>query len=171
MTFGDLVPWGRGDRSNRLQRREPEWPGSSELSPFLKLHTEMNRLFEDAFRGFDAPSVWGGAWPSMEVKETDKGYRVSVELPGMDEKDVDVSYADGVLIVRGEKREETEDRDRKVTERRYGRFERRLALPDADQAGASATFDRGLLTIELPRSAQAEERVKRIPINPAETKH
>lgn len=169
MTFGDLVPWARADRSSRLQRREPDWAGSTELSPFFRLHSEMNQLFEDALRAFGTPTA--APWPSMEVRETDAGYRVSLELPGMDEKDIEVSYADGMLVVRGEKRTETEDRERTVTERRYGRFERRVALPDAEHARANATFDRGVLTIDVPRAAEAEPQARRIPINAGDTRH
>jgi HSP20 family protein len=169
MTFGDLVPWGRGDRSPRALRRSG-WAGSGEMSPLFQLQNEMNRLFDDVFRGFDAPMA-GGAWPSMEVRETEDGYRVSVELPGMDEKDIDVSFAEGMLVVRGEKRSELETADRSATERRYGRFERRIALRDADHARASASFDKGVLTIDLPRAAEAEQRVKRIPINAGNIRH
>jgi HSP20 family protein len=169
MTLGELVPWGRKDRNLALQDRDTNW-ASQEVSPFLRLHEEMNRLFDDVFRGFGAPSVWNAQWPSLEVEETDNGYRVSADLPGMDEKDVEVSIADGVLTIRGEKKSQTEDRKRRVSERYYGRFERRLALGDVDEEKISANFSRGVLTIELPRSAQAQDRVRRIPIN-GNTRH
>lgn len=130
----------------------------------------MNRLFDDAFRGFAAPAAWNSQWPSLEVEETDTGYRITAELPGLDEKDVEVAFSDGVLTLRGEKRAETKDKGRHVTERYYGRFERQIALGDVDDTKATATFNKGVLTIELPRSAQAQDRVRRIPIN-ANTKH
>lgn len=171
MTLGDLVPWGRRDRSLAAQDREPAWSGSSELSPFVRLHHEMNRLFDDVFRGFDAPAAWNRQWPSLEVQETDGGYRVTAELPGMDEKDVEVRFEDGVLIISGEKRTETENRDRTVSERFYGRFERRLPVGDVDDAQAKARFDKGVLTIDLPKSTRAQDRVKRIPINDDSTRH
>lgn len=170
MTLGELVPWGRKDRNLALRDRESGWTGSSELSPFLRLHQEMNRLFDDAFRGFGAPAAWNSPWPSLEVEETDAGYRVTAELPGLDEKDVEISFSEGVLTLRGEKRSETKDKGRQVSERYYGRFERQIALGDIDDAKARATFDKGLLTIELPRSIQAEDRVRRIPIN-GSTRH
>src|SRR5437868_2094257 len=75
MTISDLVPWARRDRSSDLRMREPERGGSSELTPFFRLHDEMNRLFEDAFRAFDAPAAHG-PWPSVEMQETDDGYRI-----------------------------------------------------------------------------------------------
>ena len=170
MTLGELVPWGRKDRNLALRDRESDWAGGGELSPFLRLHQEMNRLFDDAFRGFAAPAAWSGQWPSLEVEETDTGYRITAELPGLDEKDVEVSFSDGVLTLRGEKRSETKDKGRHVSERYYGRFERQIALGDVDDTKATATFNKGVLTIELPRSAQAQDRVRRIPIN-GKTKH
>ncbi|HYE46269.1 MAG TPA: Hsp20/alpha crystallin family protein [Caulobacter sp.] len=165
MSLGELVPWGRKDRNLALQDRDRGWSGTSEVSPFLRLHQEMNRLFDDVFRGFDAPAMWNSQWPTMEVEETDSGYRITAELPGMDEKDIDISFRDGVLTLRGEKRSESQDKGRRVSERYYGRFERRITLGDVDDAQARASFDKGVLTIDMPRSAQAEERVRRIPIN------
>src|ERR1700751_2148086 len=123
MTMRDLVPWSRG-RDVTVRRGED--------SPFLTLHREMNRLFDDAFRGFDlAPfgsdrffdRVGGNNWPSVEVSETDKEIKVTAELPGLDEKDVKIDLANGVLTIAGEKRTETEDKDRRFSERSYGRFE------------------------------------------------
>jgi HSP20 family protein len=137
----------------------------------MRLHHEMNRLFEDAFRGFDAPALWNRQWPSMEVQETEQGLRVTAELPGLEEKDVEVSFNDGVLTIRGEKRSQAEDQNRMVTERYYGRFERRLAVGDVDDAMAQARFKNGVLTIDLPRAAEAQDRIKRIPINNGEVKH
>src|SRR3954471_6486658 len=69
------------------------------------------------------------AWPSVEVVQSDKDIRVSAELPGLDEKDVEVLVDDDVLTIRGEKRAETEDKERRFTERTYGRFERVIPLP------------------------------------------
>ena len=164
MNLGDLVPWNRRERGLAPRDRGDAWEAAT-FSPMMRLHQEMNRLFEDAFRGFDTPALWGRQWPSVEVQETDNGYRVTAELPGLEEKDVDVSFQDGVLTIRGEKRAETENRDRTVSERYYGRFERRLELPDIDDSKAHATFRNGVLTIDLPRVAEAQERIKRIPIN------
>lgn len=165
MTLGDLVPWGRKDRSLAPQDREMAYPASAEFSPFLRLHQEVNRLFDDVFRSFSAPSIASGAWPTLEVQELDDGYRVVAELPGLDERDVDISFQDGVLIIRGEKRSDIPSRGRTFTERHYGRFERRIALGDVDEEKADATFDRGVLTVMLPKSAAAQQRVRRIPIN------
>jgi HSP20 family protein len=137
------------------------------------LHREMNRLFDDVFRGFDMPGFWGhhGAWPHIEVEDSDAEYRVSAELPGLEEKDVEVLVQDGVLILRGEKRAETEDRSRAFSERIYGRFERRLALEGIDEDRVQAKFRNGVLTVTAPKTARSRERVKRIAINQAATTH
>ena len=132
----------------------------------------MDRLFDDFFRVPMLGSGLAGAmtWPSLEVKETDEEVRVTAELPGMSEKDVELSVQDGMLTISGEKKSEQQDRDRGWSERSYGRFERRIALPDgADENKCEASFRDGLLTIRMPKSAEAS-RARRIPIN-AGTRH
>jgi HSP20 family protein len=113
-------------------------------------------------------------WPQVEIVETDKDIRVSAELPGLDGKDVEVLMHDGVLTIRGEKKSEVEDKERTFSERIYGRFERRIPLGEAvEEDKIDASFRSGVLTVILPKSAQASTQVKRIPINRAgeETKH
>jgi HSP20 family protein len=169
MNVRDLVPWSRPDNRDR------NLPASQEAaaSPFFTLHREMNRLFDDVFRGFDTPSLWSGwgSWPQIEVQDADHEYRVTAELPGLEEKDVEVLFEDGVLILRGEKRAETEDRARAFSERVYGRFERRVALGDIDEDRIQARFRNGILTVTAPKSEQRQSRVKRIPIGAAATRH
>ena len=91
---------------------------------------QMNRLFDDVFRGFDnsGPCRGRGAWPSVDVAETEKEYRVTAELPGLEERDVEVLLQDGLLTVRGEKKLATEAKNRSYSERFYGRFERQITL-------------------------------------------
>ena len=167
MNVRDLVPWNRNADRNRSVL-----PAPSE-HPVLSLHREMNRLFDDIFRGFDTPALWGGryAWPQIEVEDAEAEYRVSAELPGLDEKDVEVLVEDGVLILRGEKRAESEDRSRAFSERVYGRFERRLALDGIDEDRIQAKFRNGVLTVTAPKSAQSRGRAKRIAINQSTTTH
>ena len=133
MAMRDLIPWNRGGDVS-VRRGEDH--------PFLTLHREMNRLFDDAFRSFDLTPfssdrffdrVGGTNWPSVEVRETDKEIKVTAELPGLDENDVHVELANGALVIAGEKRTETEDKDRRFSERSYGRFERRIAVEDVDE--------------------------------------
>src|SRR3954465_12401063 len=169
MALRDLITWGR-DQSSVPSRR------GEEVSPFLTLHREMNRLFDDVFNNFGALSLLGRmpAWPSVEVVQSDKDIRVSAELPGLDEKDVEGLVDDDVLTIRGEKRAETEDKERRFTERYYGRFERVIPLPFAvEEDKAEASFNNGVLTVTLPRSAKAEDRAKRIAISgkAEDTKH
>ncbi len=164
MAVRDLIPWSRG-RDVSVRRGEP--------NPVLTLHREMNRLFDEVFRGFDLAPFGSdrfldrleGSWPSVEVSETDKEIKVTAELPGLDEKDVHLQLANGVLAIAGEKKTETEDNDRLFSERYYGRFERRIPVDDVDEDKISAAFKNGVLTVTLPKVAQAQARVKRIAIN------
>jgi HSP20 family protein len=163
MSVRDLVPWNRG-RDVTVRREEAD--------PFLALHREMNRLFDDVFRGFDlAPFGFDRGfdrmigWPNIEVSDTDKEMKVTAELPGLEEKDVDLELANGVLAIKGEKKIEMEDKDRLFSERHYGRFERRIPVEDIDEDKVSASFRNGVLTVTLPKTAQAQRHVKRIAIN------
>src|SRR3954454_5231676 len=169
MALCDLITWGRDQPSVPSRRAE-------EVSPFLTLHREMNRLFDDVFNNFGAPSLLGRmpAWPSVEVVQSGQDIRVSAELPGLDEKDVEVLVDDDVLTLRGEKRSETQDQERRFSERTYGRFERVIPLPFAvEEDKAEASFNNGVLTLTLPKSAKAEDRAKRIAIGrkAEDTKH
>jgi HSP20 family protein len=169
MAFRDLIPWSR--QENRLPvpvsaARDRD----TDSHPLLSLHREVNRLFDDAFRGFGVPALAGfdhaAGWPHVELGETDKELRVTAELPGLDEKDVEISVEEGALTLRGEKRSEVEDKDRGYSERSYGRFERRIGLPKGiDRDQASASFRNGVLTVTLPKTEAANEDVRRIPIN------
>lgn len=169
MNVRDLVPW---TRSNDRDRNLPA-AHEAAASPFFTLHREMNRLFDDVFRGFDTPTLWAdrGVWPQLEIEDADAEYRVTAELPGLEEKDVEVLFEDGVLILRGEKRALTEDRSRAFSERVYGRFERRLALSDIDEDRIQARFRNGVLTVTAPKSEPSRSRAKRIPINAGAATH
>jgi HSP20 family protein len=165
MNMRDLIPWGRNERS-----MVPSTFRGEELSPFMTLHREMNRLFDDVFSRFEGgmPSLLGRtpSWPSIEAVETDKDVRVSAELPGLDEKDIEVLVDEDVLTIRGEKKAETEDKERRFSERYYGRFERVIPLPFAvEEDKIEASFNNGVLTVTLPKSAKAQEKAKRIPVN------
>src|SRR5919202_1856428 len=162
MAVRDLIPWGRGSSSAPTRYSEA-------ADPFVTLRREMDRLFDDAFRGFGVPSLGFGrdvGWPSLEVSETEKDVTVTAELPGLGERDVEVLLAEGVLTIRGEKKSEAEDKERRFSERYYGRFERRVALPaEVDEDKVQASFENGVLTVTMPKSAKAQERVKRIPLS------
>jgi HSP20 family protein len=164
-TIKDLIPWNNRGREVSVQR-------GAEAHPFLALHREMNRMFDDVFRGFDlapfgttARAFDGPGWPQIDIDETDKEVRVTAELPGLEENDVSLEIANGVLSISGEKRSETEDKDRRFSERYFGRFERRIPLEDVDEGKASASFKNGVLTVTIPKSSEAKQNVRRIAIN------
>ena len=166
MNMRDLIPWGRQSSTTPAQYQ------SQQDHPVLGFRREIDRLFDDLFR-----SPWtsfGGRtmspFPNLELSETDREVRITAEVPGMSEKDVELLLDDGVLTIRGEKKSETEDKDRGYSELHYGRFERRIALPSGvDEKAAKADFRNGVLTVTLPKSEEAE-RGRRIPIN-ADTRH
>ena len=168
MSVRDLIPWGRqNDNQAPVPYRERE------MSPFVSLRREVDRLFDDFFRWPSLGTVGGASmmnWPSLEVSDDDRQVRVTAEIPGMSERDVDLTVHDGVLTIRGEKRSETDDKDRGYSERWYGRFERRIALPaGVEEDKAEASFRDGVLTVTMPKSPEVASG-RRIPIN-AETKH
>jgi len=160
----DLIPWGR----SRAPARQGEPAHDATLSPFFTLRREMDRLFDNAFHGFGFSAFGQGGlnWPQVEVADRDKDVRVTAELPGMEEEDVELRVEDNVLILRGEKRTEVEDAERQYSERSYGRFERHIGLPaEVDEERASATFRNGVLTVTLPKTERARQQTKRIPIS------
>jgi len=167
MAIRDLIPWSRPTGTAPV-------PFQPDNNPVMSFRREVDRLFDDMFRGWPtAGSLFErgfGNWPSVELEETDREVLVTAEVPGLSEKDVELLVEDGVLTLRGERRRETEDKERGYSERFYGRFERRIQLPwNVDEKDAGAQFRDGVLTVRLPKSAEAE-RGRRIPIN-ADTRH
>jgi HSP20 family protein len=164
MAISDLIPWNNRSREMTTQR-------GSDVHPVLALHREMNRIFDDVFRGFDRPSFGDFraseslSWPKIDIDETETDIRVTAELPGLEEKDVSLEIANGMLLISGEKKSETEDKARRFSERYYGRFERRIPLDGVEDDKASASFNNGVLTVTLPKSHEAKEKVRRIAIN------
>src|SRR4051812_17186977 len=163
MAIKDLIPWKRGHQA-------PAHRGE-EFSPFMTLHREVNRLFDDVMRDFQMTPFGSDryfdrslAWPNIEMSETDREVKVTAELPGLEEKDVKVELAGDVLVIKGEKRSETENEEQRFTERCYGSFERRIPVEDVDQDKVSAKFKNGVLTLTLPKTPAAQSKVKRIEI-------
>lgn len=166
MAMRDLIP---------SQRRPLETLQRDNENPLVSLHRELNRMFDEAFRGVSMSSFGSGsrfdpfdvsaAWPKLEVRENEREVRIKAELPGLDEKDVNVELANGVLSIKGEKKTEMQDDDRLFSEVSYGRFERRIPLEDVDEDKVNAQFKNGVLTLTMPKTARAMEQVKRIPIN------
>jgi len=143
--------------------------------PFENLRREVDRLFEDFDGGlwrspFRRAEAAFGAMPAVDVTETDKAYEITAELPGMDEKNIDVKFANGVLTIKGEKEDEKEEKqkDYYVRERSYGSFERSFQVPDGvDGDKIEANFKKGVLTLTLPKSAEAQKAEKRITVKAA----
>lgn len=164
MNLKRIVP-ERHSGERGITRRD-EWE-----SPLLSFRREMNRMFDNFFEGF--PSLAGkerisGAFvPRVNVSETEKDITVSAELPGMDEKDVDVSIDCGVLAISGEKKEEREDQggDYYYVERSSGSFRREIPLPEQiDGANIKASFKTGVLKVVIPLLPEARRERKSIPI-------
>lgn len=148
--------------------------GSYGRDPFFSLQREMNRLFDDTLRGFggltgSAQQQPGGILEArMNVSETDRELRISAELPGVDEKDVEVTLDGDLLTIRGEKNFEQErggeDERYHFVERAYGSFQRSVQLPYAVKADdVRAEFQNGVLTLTLPKT-ELQQRSQKIPI-------
>ena len=151
----------------------PETPVAPFGWPFRSLQREVNRVFRDFFDEANLPDVGFGASftpgvaPKMDIAETDKAFEVTAELPGIDEKDVELSVDEGVLTIKGEKKAETEEKKKNYhrIERSYGAFQRSLALPPSVNVEAiEATFKKGVLTVTLPKTAKAVEKAKKIQV-------
>ena len=150
MNLKSLIPIGR-DRS--VARSD---------NPFISLQREVDRLFDDFTRGF--PAFGNGKLdllPSMDVTETDKEIEITAELPGLEEKDVQINIADNLLSIRGEKIAEKEEKDKnyRLVERSYGSFERTLELPDGVNVDSiQANIAKGVLKVTVPKPAPAQAK-------------
>ena len=165
----------------------PVPPGRDEgRHPLAALRDEVDRLFDDFFAGFSvAPfrrrrletdpwrrfqGMFEGTFPAADVVEGEREYRITAELPGMGEKDLEISLAGDVLTVKGEKKEEREEQggNRYVAERRFGSFQRSFRLPeDADPGKIEAGFKNGVLTVTLPKRPEAQAQRRKIEVKPA----
>jgi len=139
--------------------------------PFSLMHSDMESLFDDFFRGFDLDPFFGpdisSYSPKVDVKEGDKEIRVLAELPGMNEKDINVTLNKDSLTLRGEKKEEKEGNEKGYhrLERSYGSFCRTIPLPvEIESDKVSASYKKGILTITIPKSEKAIEEKKKIKI-------
>ena len=149
---------------------------SEDTDPFMAFRRQMNRVFDDAFRGFGMPSLVGPAFgrmpmatlmPQIDLSESEHEIQVTAELPGIDEKDVDVVLADDMLTIRGEKKAEHEqkDRDYHLVERSHGTFSRSLPLPfAADPSQVKAAFKNGVLTVTIQKPKEVLEKQHRIEV-------
>lgn len=167
---GRNLPARQNDRSVGL-------PSLYSDHPLLSLHREMDRVFDNFFQRFDnlMPASFGSnalLKPNVDIRENKKNYKVTIEVPGVEESDIKLELQDGTLTVSGEKKYEKEDKDENThfVERSYGSFRRVLSLPqDIDQDAIDAKFRNGVLTITVPRKqmAKPKEESKVIAINRA----
>lgn len=132
-------------------------------NPFVSLQREIDRLFDDFTRGFPTLADTGPAklMPSVDVTETDKEIEITAELPGLEEKDVQINLSDNLLTIRGEKKAEKEQKDKnyRIVERSYGSFERTLELPEGINAEAiKANISKGVLKVTLPKPVPAQSK-------------
>lgn len=164
-----LIPWRRESADRAVARREE--------NPFVDFHRQMNRLFEDFFSDFERPGFslafpsafgrWDAAAPRVDVAETDTEVTVSADLPGLDEKDVQVTLDDDVLTIRGTRKDEREEKKQNyhLVERSYGEFQRSIPLPSGlDAERVKAVFKKGVLTVTLPKLPEAQSKKKTIAI-------
>jgi HSP20 family protein len=168
------VKKGKIDPSLTLQA----WP------PFESLRQEINRMFNDFGWGsgpslrrsfFAAEPVFSRGlmpttMPAIDVVENEKTYEVTAELPGMDEKNIEVKVANGILTMKGEKQQEKQEKktDYYLQERHYGSFERSFEIPESvDPDKIEATFRKGVLTVTLPKKADAQKPAKKVEVKVA----
>jgi HSP20 family protein len=164
MDIRDLLPW--------VAPRSAAPVGSGD-HPLRILQTELNRVFESLVRTVPGAAVAGamapfqGEGPRVDVAETDKAIEVSAELPGIEEKDIEVSLSGDLLTIKGEKKAEKEERllNYHISERAYGAFNRSIPLPAGIDADAvTAAFKNGVLTITIPKTQEAMKEAKRIAV-------
>ncbi len=163
MNIKQIIPRKNGDSQGLAARRD---------EPFYALQRQMHDLFGSFFEGFDlvpfdVERSVATFNPKLEIKESDKEFTISVELPGMDEKDIEVALEGDVLTIKGEKNEEYEEKKSGYyrSERSYGSFQRSVVLPDTiDADNLKAESKKGVLKITLPKKPEAQVQKKKIDV-------
>jgi HSP20 family protein len=151
--------------------------GLQEWWPFASLHRDINRLFDDfgrwqfpSSRLFDVEPfkrMRTAPTPAVDIAETDKAYELTADLPGLEEKNIEVKVANGGLTIKGEKTEEKEEKgkDYHLSERHFGSFQRYFRLPETvDVEKIAATFKNGVLRVTLPKKPEAQKSEKKIEV-------
>ena len=162
------------DLTNRSQEHDLDIsPNTRDTrNPLATMRAEMNRLMDRLFDDFNRPSTvfrsdLGSYTPQIDLNEDEESIEVKAEMPGMDEKDIDVSVNEDRLIIKGEKKEETEDKQKNqhFVERQYGYFQRAITLPSEIEAKeANASFKNGILKLHLPKSKEARKNTHKIKV-------
>lgn len=164
MALRDLTPWRNQSLGEKLL----------EDNPFAAMHNEMDRLLSSFFDEERWPTLAkeGRMVVRWDVAETDEAVKITADLPGLTEKEIDVTVADGVLTIKGERKaeKETEDKSKHYhrVERSYGAFERAMSLPtNVDEGKIAASFKNGVLELTLPKKPEAKKKTKKIQVKPA----
>lgn len=169
MDFGSLMPWRERSPAPSVRRDDI-------LDPFMSFRREVDRIFDDFFNNLGGRSLrpmgtdWQAVTPRVDVEENDKELIVTAELPGLNEKDFEVTLAGDVLIIKGEKKAEKEEKagDTTYMERRYGSFSRSIRLPfEVRDEKVDARYEKGLLTVRVPKPPEAQRAMRRIEVKAA----
>ncbi|CAI8906969.1 Hsp20/alpha crystallin family protein [Pseudomonas serboccidentalis] len=172
--------------TTEVKNKSGQQPMTTDLwRPLEKLRQQVDHLFEDFNRGsglspfgrglFDTEPLWrrelhGFNMPAVDISEKDKSYEITAELPGMDQKNIEIKLSNGSLIIKGEKKEDKEEKRKgyHLSERHYGSFERVFTLPKGvDAEKIDASFAKGVLSISLPKKPEALKADKVVPIKGA----
>ena len=185
MELKKLAPWNWFKKEEEetgaslpVRKSGQALPERRPYSPLGQLHQEMDQLFDQFFDGFGlTPAQRGGMFsnslsdgllrPTLDIGATDKEYAISVEIPGVDQKDIKLEIVGNTLTISGEKKQEKEEKEKGYyrVERAYGSFKRVLSLPeDADQEAINAKFKKGVLNITLPKKSVSATKMKQIEI-------
>ncbi|TCK58485.1 Hsp20/alpha crystallin family protein [Seleniivibrio woodruffii] len=177
MDVKKYIPWNWFNREEEEQGKPMPFARDEKqgISPIQQLHSEMDRIFDQAFRGFGirpfSKEFEADIFrPTLDLSATEKDYTIAVEIPGVDEKDVHLEMTADTMVIRGEKKQETETKENNFyrMERSYGSFRRVLSLPeDADRENVAAVFKKGVLTITIPRKPSQKTDVRRVDIKSA----
>jgi HSP20 family protein len=162
---------------------QPGLQGMASAAPdvWQSFRSEMDRLFDRFSSSFGFPSLrrmfdmdppirpssFSFGMPAIDMGEDEKSYTITAELPGLDAKDVDLSISGDMLVLKGEKHQESEQKDKNYhfSERAYGSFQRAFELPASiDRDKVTADFAKGVLTVTLPKTAEAQVNAKKIEI-------
>jgi HSP20 family protein len=187
MELKKLAPWNWFKKEEEIAHTVPVRHGEKEKAylperqyePVMQLHREIDHLFDHFFRGFALPALGSAKSflpfdesvlfkPQVDLSASDKEYLLTVEIPGVNENDVSVDVSGNTMTIRGEKKQEKEEKEKDYyrIERRYGAFQRILSLPeDVDQNGIKANFKNGVLSVTMPRKVLPASEVKQIEIN------
>jgi HSP20 family protein len=168
MDFKSLIPW----------REKSQTPANQEdfFDPMVTFRREVDRMFDDFLNGFGRSTLrsmangWQGVTPVIDVAETEKDMVITAELPGVSEREVEVTLAGDILTIKGEKKAEQEQKNGDATyvERRFGSFSRSLRLPfEVKDEKVDAKYDKGVLTIRVPKPAEIQNAVRRIEVKAA----